>query len=57
MKAPFFKKLKKALYEGKNGMDGLNRANLLNTRKGETYIKLEGKEYRIVNLGEVTATK
>lgn len=52
MKAPFFEKLKKALYQGENGADGLNRENLLDNRQRETTITLEGKKYKVVNLGK-----
>lgn len=54
MKAPFFEKLKKALYQGKNGSDGLDRAHLLNNRLRETTITLEGKRYKVVNLGKAS---
>lgn len=53
MKAPFYKKLKKALHQGKNGTDGLDRDHLLSNDCRITTITLEGKKYQVVNLGKV----
>lgn len=53
MKAPFYEKLKKALHQGKNGADGLDRDHLLSNHHRVTTIVLEGKKHKVINLGKV----
>ena len=55
MKAPFFEKLKRALHQGKDDAEGLDRGHLLSNEQRETYIVLEGKRYKVVNLGKAVA--
>ncbi|MEM6844901.1 MAG: hypothetical protein AAF944_20565 [Bacteroidota bacterium] len=51
MKAPFDPKLKAALQQRQNGESGLTRANLLNPRKKQAKITLDGKTYVIRQVG------